>query len=91
MMKTVNALKVRTKFGEILDNLEKSGEPILLSKSNVVRAAIIPIELFKKRFVDLLSEDALNELLRELTQVQSETKIKGSSQASLRLLRGELK
>ncbi|OGQ91150.1 MAG: hypothetical protein A2289_01105 [Deltaproteobacteria bacterium RIFOXYA12_FULL_58_15] len=61
-MKSVNALKVRTKFGLVMDELAKSGEPILLRRGNKVEAALVPIELFRKRFVDVVSEDEIREL-----------------------------
>ena len=40
-MKTVNALKIRNNLGEILDLLEKTKEPILVSKGREIRAVLI--------------------------------------------------
>ena len=49
-MKTVNALRIRNNLGEILDMLNKTGEPILVSKVREIRAVLITPEQFKKRF-----------------------------------------
>ena len=38
-MKTVNALQIRNNLGKVLQELEETGEPILLSKGRKVRAA----------------------------------------------------
>lgn len=43
-MEKVNALKVRNRFGEILDRLERTGEPIQVSKQGRVRAVLITPE-----------------------------------------------
>ncbi len=67
-MKTVNALTVRNRFGEVLDYLERTGEPVLVTKGKRVRAAIVPIEDFRRRFVDKQAEERRAELL---AQVQS--------------------
>lgn len=87
-MKQVNALKVRTKFGEIMDALNKSGEPILLSRGAKVEAALVPIALFRKRFVDVTSEDELRAIRERVRQRRVRPKDTESSLETLRRLRG---
>lgn len=89
-MKKVNALKVRTKFGAVLEELDRNKEPILLTKGQEVKAAIVPIQLFKQRFVDLLAQDALTELLHELKELRKPPKGNLNTLKDLRTLRGNL-
>ncbi|HEC31696.1 MAG TPA: type II toxin-antitoxin system Phd/YefM family antitoxin, partial [Deltaproteobacteria bacterium] len=52
-METVNALKVRNNLGKILDRLEKTKEPILISKGRKIRAVLVTPEDFERRFLDV--------------------------------------
>ncbi len=65
-MKTVNALTVRNRLGEVLDYLERTGQPVLVSKGRQVRAALVPIEDFRRRFLDRQAEDRRAALLAEI-------------------------
>ncbi len=65
-MKTVNALAVRNRLGEILEALERTGEPVLVSKGKRVRAALITIEDFQRRFLDKQAEERREELLARI-------------------------
>ena len=56
-MKTVNALTIRNRFGEVLSYLEDTNEPVLVSKGKRVRAALVPIEEFERRFLDKRAEE----------------------------------
>ncbi|RLB39499.1 MAG: hypothetical protein DRH12_11390, partial [Deltaproteobacteria bacterium] len=49
-MEEVNALKVRNNLGEILDRLEKTGQPIYISKGRKIRAVLVTPEDFERRF-----------------------------------------
>jgi antitoxin (DNA-binding transcriptional repressor) of toxin-antitoxin stability system len=40
----VNALKIRNNLGEILDRLNKKGEPIFISKGRKIRAVVVTPE-----------------------------------------------
>ncbi len=51
-MKRVNALQVRQSLGRILDQLDRAGEPILVEKGREPRAVLVPLGLFRERFVD---------------------------------------
>ena len=65
-MKTVNALMIRNKFGEVLSYLEETHEPVLVSKGKRVRAALVPIDEFERRFVDKRSEEKRQEFLQRV-------------------------
>lgn len=56
-MKTVNALTIRNRFGEVLSYLEDTNEPVLVTKGKRVRAALVPIEEFERRFLDKRAEE----------------------------------
>lgn len=89
-MKKVNALKVRTKFGQVLEELRREGNPMLLSRGGEVEAALVPIELFKERFVDFLGTEAVEGLMAELFTLQAKPRSSKLSQLDLRELRGPL-
>lgn len=50
-MEEVNALKIRNNLGEILDRLDRKGDPIFISKGRKVRAVLVTFEQFEKRFL----------------------------------------
>jgi len=62
-MKTINALTIRNNLGKVLQELEETREPVLVSKGRKVRAALITIEDFQTRFIDKQAEvDSLTSL-----------------------------
>lgn len=87
-MRTVNALKIRNHLGEVLDSLEKDGEPILLSKGRKIRAVLITPEEFKKRFLDKQVEEEKKKLLQRIKDFRADSVIKKDSIDVLRGLRG---
>ena len=87
-MKTVNALRIRNNLGEILDELIKTGEPILVSKGRKVQAVLITPEQFQRRFLDFQAEETKKQLL-EMIKGSREDSLEGKeSVAVLRELRG---
>ena len=87
-MKTVNALTIRNRLGEVLEYLETTGEPVLLSKARKVRAALIPIEDFKVRFLDRQAEEERKRFLESLEGLAEERVGETDSLQILRNLRG---
>jgi prevent-host-death family protein len=83
-MKTVNALTIRNKFGEVLSYLEETHEPVLVSKGKRVRAALVPIEEFERRFLDKRSEEKRQEFLE---RVREATGSRRGDRDSLEVLR----
>jgi PHD/YefM family antitoxin component YafN of YafNO toxin-antitoxin module len=87
-MKTVNALQVRNHLGKVLQELEETKEPILLSKGRKVRAALITIEDFQRRFVDRQAEEAREKWRNALGELRAARVGDRSSLDTLRELRG---
>jgi len=87
-MKTVNALAVRSRLGEILDRLERTGEPILVSKGRQIKAVLITPEDFERRFVDFQDAEARKRLLESIHALKAGRVIQRSSLEVLRELRG---
>ena len=90
-MKTVNALKVRNNLGEVLDFLTNTGEPVLVSKGREIRAVLITPEDFKKRFLDLQTEENKKKLLATIKSIRSGKVEKKRSIDVLREFRGYVK
>ena len=88
LMKTVNALALRNNLGKVLDALEKSGEPVLVSKGKSIKAVLITPEDFKRRFVDVQSEDEKKKLLATIERLRSPNISGRDSLEILRELRG---
>lgn len=90
-MKTVNALTIRNKFGEVLAYLEDKHEPVLITKGKKLRAALVPIKDFQTRFLDKQAEEERDKLLKEIRAIRRPGKEKTTSVEALRQLRGNLK
>jgi len=85
-MKTINALAVRKELGAVLDSLAAGGEPVLVTRDREPVAALVPIAIFKQRFVDYLANDALEKAMAELAALQTAAQ-GGDSLEELRALR----
>ncbi|OIP92875.1 MAG: hypothetical protein AUK55_08950 [Syntrophobacteraceae bacterium CG2_30_61_12] len=74
-MEEVNALQLRNHLGEVLDRLEASGEPILVSKGRKVRAVLVSPRDFQRRFLDYQAQEdkqGLLDLVRSLARKKKE-------------------
>ena len=89
-MRKVNALEVRNGLGAILDDLERTGEPIIVSKGRRPRAVLISMEDFERRFVDRQTEERRREILARVRSARAPRVSSANSLAVLRELRGEL-
>lgn len=87
-MEEVNALALRTKFGEILDLLEEKGEPILIKKRHKLRAVLVTPEQFERRFLDWQAEEKQKELLSHIKKLRKQRTGAEKSLDVLRKLRG---
>ena len=87
-MKTVNALTIRNHLGEVLDYLENTGEPVLVTKGRKLRAALVPIEDFKIRFLDKQAEDEKRRFKNKLAELSEHRVGQTDSLVILRELRG---
>jgi PHD/YefM family antitoxin component YafN of YafNO toxin-antitoxin module len=87
-MKTVNALKIRNHLGEVLSLLDKTGEPVLVSKGKEIRAVLITPEQFQRRFLDYQADEKKQELLAAISKLKEKRLGKKNSISVLRELRG---
>ncbi len=87
-MEKINALQIRNNLGQILDRLNKKGEPILISKARKVRAVLITPEQFEKRFIDWQTEDKKKRLLDAVEELRKKRVGNLTSLSVLRELRG---
>jgi PHD/YefM family antitoxin component YafN of YafNO toxin-antitoxin module len=88
IMKNVNALTVRNRLGEILDGLDETGEPVLISKGRKVRAVLITPEQFERRFLDYQTEEKKQRLMETIESLRDRRIGKKNSVDILRELRG---
>ncbi len=88
IMKTVNALKIRNHLGEVLDDLNKTGKPILVSKGRKIRAVLITPEQFQRRFLDYQAEEKKKRLLETIKGLRAKSLGTKDSVEVLRELRG---
>jgi len=89
-MRTVNALEIRNRLGALLDDLERSGEPIVVNKGRRPRAVLITVEDFQRRFVDRQTEERRRALLDRVKAARAPSVGGQDSITVLRGLRGEL-
>ncbi len=87
-MEEVNALKIRNNLGEVLDRLNDKGEPILISKGRKVRAVLVTLEQFEKRFLDWQAKEEKKRFLENFNNLRRGKRGKLSSLTVLRKLRG---
>jgi len=87
-MEEVNALTIRNNLGKILDRLNKSGEPVLISKNRKIRAVLVTPEQFERRFLDWQSQDERRRFLAAMKQLKRSRKGNITTLAVLRKLRG---
>ena len=87
-MEKVTALKIRNNLGEILDRLQKTGEPILVSKGRKVRAVLVTPEQFERRFLDWQTREEKRKFLENAKELRKRRMGKLNSLDALRRLRG---
>ena len=87
-MEEVNALKIRNNLGEILDRLDATGEPILISKGRKLRAVLVTPQDCETRFLDYKVKADKKRLLDEMRALKRMRKEPVESITLLRQLRG---
>ena len=87
-MHQVNALTIRNRLGEVLDQLEADGRPILISRGRKVRAVLVSLEDFHKRFVDVQAEEERERFLERVRDLRDKRVAEVDSVVLLRQLRG---
>ncbi len=61
----VTALELRHRLGEVLETLDREQVPIIIEKGRKPRAVLIPLRLYRERFVDLQEKELREQLVRE--------------------------
>jgi len=90
-MKRVNALTIRQSLGRVLDQLEKTGEPVIVEKDRKARAVLITLADFERRFVEVGALERRRQIAREIEALRDRTaKHATSAVDSIRELRGPL-
>jgi prevent-host-death family protein len=87
-MTTVNALKIRNQFGEVLKILDDTGEPVLVNKGRELRAVLISVEDFKTRFIDKQAEEEADRIFNKILEERSSRISVETPEAVLRRIRG---
>lgn len=87
-MKIINALKIRNHLGEVLDELNRTKKPILVSKGRKIRAVLITPDQFKIRFLDYQAEEEKKLLLEKIKGLKRQRLGEKNSIEVLRDLRG---
>ena len=87
-MKTINALSLRNNLGKVLQELEETNEPVLVTKGKKLRAVLVGIDDFQKRFVDRQAEEDKEKWLKSILALRSPRAGSISSLETLRDLRG---
>jgi len=87
-MEKVNALKIRNNLGEILDRLNATGKPILISKGRKLRAVLVTPQDFERRFLDFSVKEEKKRLLDTMRALRKKKKEPMESIELLRQLRG---
>jgi len=87
-VKEVTALTLRNRLGQILEQLEMTGEPVLVSKGRKARAVMITPEQFEQRFLVYQAEEKKRELLAKIKASRSTRIGRKTSLEILRELRG---
>lgn len=87
-MNTVNALKIRNHFGEVLEMLDNGKEPILITKGRKIRAVLIRYKDFQTRFLDKQVNEEKDRFLAQIKSHVRPSLINQDSILTLRELRG---
>ena len=64
----VTALELRNRLGSILDQLDRDQEPVIVEKDRKPRAVLLPLALYRERFLDLQERALRDELVREIRE-----------------------
>ncbi|OHD23888.1 MAG: hypothetical protein A2064_01340 [Spirochaetes bacterium GWB1_66_5] len=81
-------MKLRNNLGAVLQELEQTKEPVLVSKGRIIKAALVSIEDFQRRFVDKQAEEERELWLQRLGELRARRVGDVSSLDALRQIRG---
>lgn len=87
-MKEVNALRLRNHLGEIIEELNMTGEPVLISKARKIRAVLITPDQYERRFLDYQADEKKKKMLSDIAALRADRIGAEDSVEILRELRG---
>ncbi|MBI2336226.1 MAG: type II toxin-antitoxin system Phd/YefM family antitoxin [Deltaproteobacteria bacterium] len=87
-MERTNALKMRQNLGKVLKRLRLIGKPILVEQNRKPVAALISLEDYQKRFVDIEADQKREALVQEIKRAKLQLPSGKSSLDLIRELRG---
>jgi PHD/YefM family antitoxin component YafN of YafNO toxin-antitoxin module len=64
----VTALELRHRLGAILDRMDRDQEPVIVEKDRKPRAVLLPLALYRERFLDLQERELRDQLVRDLRE-----------------------
>ena len=64
----VTALELRNRLGRILDRMDRDQEPVIIEKGRRPRAVLLPLSLYRERFLDFQEKALRDELVREIRE-----------------------
>lgn len=87
-MNAVSALDVRNNLGRILDDLDSTGEPIVINKGRTARAVLISLDDFERRFIEYQAQERRRELIERVRRMRAPAPAGADTVETLRRLRG---
>jgi prevent-host-death family protein len=86
-MKRVNSAELRASIGNIVADIERNGQPIILEKHNQPVAVIISLKDFQERFVEKAALEARLSLADKIDTLARPSKNRASAEQILRDIR----
>lgn len=62
----VTAVELRNQLERILDRMDRDQEPVIVEKGRKPRAVLLPMALYRERFLDFQDKALRDELIREI-------------------------
>lgn len=86
-MRSINAVELRQSVGKVVEEIERTGKPIILEKHNQPVAVIISLKDFEERFVEKSALEGRLNLVKKIDDLARPAKDKTPAEKILRELR----
>ena len=70
-MKLVTAVDVRKALDRMLDDLDSTGEPIIVKDGGAARAVLVSVDDFKRRFSDHQAQEGPRQMLERVQAMRA--------------------
>jgi prevent-host-death family protein len=87
-MPSVNALTLRQSLGRVLKQLAKGGAPVIVEQRGKPAAALISLEDYQKRFVDVRADEQRRLVVQRIRALRFEAPTGATTLEVLRDIRG---